>query len=91
MHRRPTLSHRREHRLLARCESHSEKSVTASSYSLPARTTGDFIDGPDALDPAQQLGQGSFDHLAGSILNMFDFEDAPNLTTLILDPTTGRK
>jgi phospholipase C len=44
-----------------------------------------FIDGPTAL-PA---GQGSFDRIAGSILNMFDFDGAPNLRRLILDRGTG--
>jgi phospholipase C len=44
-----------------------------------------FIDGPTAL-PA---GQGSFDRIAGSILNMFDFDDRPNLRRLILDRGTG--
>jgi phospholipase C len=45
-----------------------------------------FIDGPTPL-PA---GQGSFDRVAGSILNMFDFDDRPNLRPLVLDHSTGQ-
>ena len=44
-----------------------------------------FIDGPVA--PPE--GQGSFDRISGSILNMFDFDGRPNLRPLILDPATG--
>jgi len=44
-----------------------------------------FIDGPTA--PA--AGTGSFDRIAGSITNMFDFDDRPNLKPLILNDTTG--
>jgi phospholipase C len=41
------------------------------------------------LPPGQPLGSFSFDQFAGSILNMFDFDDRPNTNTLILDPLTG--
>jgi phospholipase C len=42
------------------------------------------------VDPAPQPdGQGSFDRVAGSILNMFDFDDSPRAQPLILDPATG--
>ncbi len=44
-----------------------------------------FVDGPSA-PPA---GTGSYDRVAGSILNMFDFDDRPNLDPLILDDATG--
>ena len=44
-----------------------------------------FIDGPSA-PPA---GTGSYDRIAGSILNMFDFDDRPNVAPLILDDMTG--
>ncbi|WP_037333569.1 phospholipase C [Salinisphaera hydrothermalis] len=39
----------------------------------------------------QRLGQGSFDKIAGSLDNMFDFgaSSAPNASTLLLDPNTG--
>ena len=47
-----------------------------------------FIDGT-TLPPGQPLGSYSFDQLAGSILNMFDFDDQPDLKRLILDPLTG--
>jgi phospholipase C len=50
----------------------------------------DFIDGPDALDPGQPLGQGSFDHLSGSIENMLDFDNRDE-SILLLNPTTGEK
>ncbi|HUH83101.1 MAG TPA: alkaline phosphatase family protein, partial [Stellaceae bacterium] len=50
----------------------------------------DFIDGPDAIDPSLPLGQGSFDHFAGSVMNMFDFSN-PNENILLLNPTTGEK
>jgi phospholipase C len=35
-------------------------------------------------------GQGSFDRIAGSILNMFDFDDQPDLRPVILNPYTGQ-
>jgi len=44
-----------------------------------------FVDGATPL-PA---GQGSLDRLAGSILNMFDFEHNPNAGAYILDDFTG--
>ena len=44
-----------------------------------------FIDGP--TEPAP--GTASYDRIAGSILNMFDFDDAPNHRALILDDMTG--
>ena len=47
-----------------------------------------FIDGK-TLPPGQPLGSYSFDQFAGSILNMFDFDDAPNNQALILDDQTG--
>jgi len=36
-----------------------------------------------------QLGGGSYDSLAGSLLNMFDFDDRGADRRLLLDPTTG--
>jgi phospholipase C len=36
----------------------------------------------------QRIGQGSFDAIAGTINNMFDFTQQPN-AKLVLDPTTG--
>ena len=47
-----------------------------------------FIDGT-TLPQGQSLGSFSFDQFAGSIFGMFDFDDRPNLTPLILDPLTG--
>ena len=47
-----------------------------------------FIDGT-TLPPGQTLGLFSFDQFAGSILNMFDFDDRPNTSPLILNPLTG--
>ncbi|HWE72695.1 MAG TPA: alkaline phosphatase family protein [Stellaceae bacterium] len=44
-----------------------------------------FIDGATA--PA--AGTASFDRIAGSILNMFDFDDQPNMGRLILNDQTG--
>ena len=38
-----------------------------------------------------RIGGGSNDANAGKILNMFDFTNAPHLTPLFLDPTTGTK
>jgi phospholipase C len=37
----------------------------------------------------KRIGNGSFDALANSIANMFDFTSDPNLSTLILDETSG--
>src|SRR5262249_61096872 len=43
-----------------------------------------FIDETEALD-----GQGSFDCVASTVMNMFDFQGSPNKKPLILDPLTG--
>ncbi len=37
----------------------------------------------------ERIGQGSFDELAGSIENMFNFKDAERAKRVILDPSTG--
>jgi phospholipase C len=37
----------------------------------------------------ERIGQGSFDSLAGSINNMFDFKDRPRTQPFLLDPSTG--
>jgi phospholipase C len=68
---------------------HTLTDQTSSLRFIEVNWSLDFIDGPDALPPGQALGQGSWDHFSGSIMNMLDFKDPPNLTTLILDPTTG--
>jgi phospholipase C len=44
-----------------------------------------FIDGATAPAP----GTASYDRIAGSILNMFDFDDQPNNRALILNDQTG--
>ena len=44
-----------------------------------------FLDGPNA-PPA---GTGSYDRVAGSILGMFDFDNKPNNSPVILSDTTG--
>jgi phospholipase C len=36
-----------------------------------------------------RIGNGSFDEVAGSLSNMFDFDDDATSRTLILDPLTG--
>jgi phospholipase C len=36
-----------------------------------------------------RLGGGSFDELAGSLANLFDFERTPHAGTLTVDPATG--
>ena len=38
-----------------------------------------------------RIGGGSTDAIAGSILNMFDFNRAPRLTPFYVDPKTGTK
>jgi phospholipase C len=45
----------------------------------------EFID-----EHEQPAGQGSFDRLAGTVMNMFDFDSQPNLRRLILDPLNGQ-
>jgi phospholipase C len=37
----------------------------------------------------QRIGDGSFDAVAGSVDNMFDFRSRPNLVPWLLDPSTG--
>jgi phospholipase C len=59
-----------------------------------------YIDGPATHDPNNGLrtpnftlnpGTQSFDVITGSFDNMFDFDDAPKLHRLFLDPVTGAK
>jgi phospholipase C len=44
-----------------------------------------FIDGPTA----PPVGQASFDRTAGSIINLFDFDQERPRRKLILDPNDG--
>ena len=47
--------------------------------------------GLESIDePEKPAGQGSFDRLAGSVMNMFDFDNKPNSRRLILDPLSGQ-
>jgi phospholipase C len=47
--------------------------------------------GLEYIDAAEQPSdQGSFDRLAGSVMNMFDFDHRPNLDRVLLDPLSGR-
>ena len=47
--------------------------------------------GLQSIDESEKpAGQGSFDRLAGSVMNMFDFDNQPNTRRLILDPLNGR-
>jgi phospholipase C len=47
--------------------------------------------GLESIDEFEKpSGQGSFDRLAGTINNMFDFEKKPSSRRLILDPIGGR-
>ena len=41
-------------------------------------------------EPEKPAGQGSFDRFAGSVMNMFDFDNKPNSRRLILDPLSGQ-
>jgi phospholipase C len=49
------------------------------------------LGGIDSLDQPSgaPAGQASFDQIAGSLLNMFDFDDEPHIRPLILDQSTG--
>jgi phospholipase C len=38
-----------------------------------------------------RIGNGSFDELAGSLLNMFDFKREPHDRRLFLDPNSGEQ
>jgi phospholipase C len=46
----------------------------------------DDLDHPDGTPD----GQASFDTISGSLLNMFDFDDAPHLDPVILDRLSGQ-
>jgi hypothetical protein len=47
--------------------------------------------GPRYIDEFEKpAGQGSFDRLAGTVMNMFDFDDKPDLRPLILNPLNGQ-
>jgi phospholipase C len=67
---------------------HTITDQTSSLRFIEANWNLGFIDGT-TLPPGQPLGSYSFDQFAGSILNMFDFDDRPNTSRLILDPLTG--
>jgi phospholipase C len=66
---------------------HTQTDQTSSLRFIEENWDLGFIDGP-AAPPA---GQASFDRVAGSILNMFDFDhhDRDDARKLILDPTNG--
>jgi len=47
----------------------------------------------DVFLSSKRIGQGSFDSIAGSLNNMFDFSNGaapPNPNVVLLDPTTGK-
>jgi phospholipase C len=67
---------------------HTVTDQTSSLHFVEINWNLGFIDGT-TLPEGQPLGSYSFDQLAGSILNMFDFDDQPNLNRLLLDPYTG--
>jgi phospholipase C len=67
---------------------HTVTDQTSSLRFIEANWNLGFIDGT-TLQPGQPLGSFSFDQFAGSILGMFDFDNRPNLSPLILDPLTG--
>jgi phospholipase C len=67
---------------------HTVTDQTSSLRFIEANWNLGFIDGA-TLQPGQTLGSFSFDQFAGSILNMFDFDNQPNTKPLILDPLTG--
>ncbi len=47
--------------------------------------------GLESIDELEQPpGQGSFDRLAGTVMNMFDFDNKPDLRQLILNPLNGQ-
>jgi len=67
---------------------HSITDQTSSLQFIEANWSLGTIDGT-TLPPGAPLGSNSFDQFAGTILNMFDFNNRPNTTPLILDPVTG--
>ena len=67
---------------------HTVTDQTSSLRFIEANWNLGFIDGA-TLPPGQPLGSFSFDQFAGTILNLFDFDDRPNTSPLILDPLTG--
>jgi phospholipase C len=67
---------------------HTVTDQTSSLRFIEANWNLGSIDGA-SLPAGQPLGSFSFDQLSGSILNMFDFDDRPNMASLILDPLTG--
>ena len=67
---------------------HTVTDQTSSLRFIEANWNLGFIDGT-TLSPGQPLGPYSFDQFAGSIFNMFDFDDQPNTQLLILNPLTG--
>jgi phospholipase C len=67
---------------------HTITDQTSSLRFIEANWNLGFIDG-STLTAGSPLGSFSFDQFAGSILNMFDFNDPPNKKPLILNPLTG--
>jgi phospholipase C len=64
-----------------------DHTVTDQTSSLRFIEENWGLENIDEFEPPP--GQGSFDRLAGTVMNMFDFNDKPNPRPLILDPLTG--
>lgn len=67
---------------------HTLTDQTSSLRFIEANWNLGFID-RTALPDGKPLGSFSFDQLAGSVLNMFDFNHRPDSSQLILDRLTG--
>jgi phospholipase C len=67
---------------------HTLADQTSSLRFIEANWSLGFIDRTE-LPAGKPLGSFSFDQLAGSILNMFDFNHRPDNSRLILDQLTG--
>ena len=68
---------------------HSQTDQTSVLTFIEANWGLGFVDGGPALPAGAPLGTASFDHVAGSVMNMFDFDNGPRMERLFLDDTTG--
>jgi phospholipase C len=66
-----------------------DHTVTDQTSSLRFIEENWGLDTIDPFDMPMLISQGSFDRVAGTVMNMFDFQGNPNKKPLILDPLTG--
>ncbi len=67
-----------------------DHTVTDQTSSLRFIEENWGLDTIDPFDMHMPVSQGSFDRVAGTVMNMFDFQSNPNKKPLLLDPLSGK-